>query len=199
MLNRFISLTLLLLITITMQGCTYRPSFTSDGPWHMPHKESQEAGAIFGSIQSEGDMYLNLSKIYLHKKGDQFTRDVVILTSNKFIAPNLEPGTYFISGFRAGDYIHDLPRDNFPPIILKPGQLKYFGAYWYETIDGGLFRRDKFSLKPAKTPSEMDMLRWLERISIDTGWEPSIKKRIIKLGGKPITTAKSPNTQKTTK
>jgi len=166
----------------------------------MPQKETQTAGVIFGSIESEGNRHLDLIEIYIKTSDVKVpSNKVVILTSNKFIVPNLEPGTYFITGFRAGDYKHSVDPEIFPPIVLKPGELKYFGAYWYKFIKTGLFERDTFKLTTAEEPSEINMLRYLERVSNGTGWEPSIKKRIIELGGEQMTPNQSIKAKKTKK
>lgn len=157
-------------------------------------QEGPETGAILGSIEMEGDKHLLLKGVNIMKKGKVYGgmgrqalgERTVVLGDNRFIAPNVPPGTYFISGFDAGNVYHVFTPAQITYFEVKPGQLKFVGSFWYESKSSGVFVPGSFSLKPAKTPSEMDMLRWLEGIGDGTGWEPSIAQRIRQLGGRPL-------------
>lgn len=193
---------LLLAIAVVLQGCAHGPS----KPWVMPAKKAPETAAIFGSIEMQGDKHLLLRNVNIMKKGKVYGgmgrqalgEKTIVLGDNRFIAPNVPPGTYFVSGFDAGNVYHFIPPANITYFEVKPGQLKFIGSFWYEGKSGGLIGPGSFSLKPAKTPSEMDMLRWLERISDGTGWEPSIAQRIRQLGGKPLSVAERTHAAATT-
>ncbi len=178
----------LLLMLGLLQGCA------SSGPWMMPAKSAPETGAIFGSIEMEGNNHLLLRNVNIMKKGKVYGglgrqalgERTTVLGNNYFIAPNVEPGTYFVAGFDAGNVYHIIPPSKITYFEVKPGQLKFLGAFWYVGEGGGMFSPGSFSLKPANTPSELTMLQWMDKVSGGTGWETSVHQRIRQLGGKPL-------------
>lgn len=179
----------MLLVVGFVTSCAHKPR----GPWKMPAKKNANSAAIFGSMTLPGDKYLLLRNINLMKKGKVYGglgrralgEKTVIMGDNSFIAPNVEPGTYFIAGFDAGNVYHVIPPKQIKYFKVRPGQMKFYGSYHYIEGKRSMFGPGSFSLRRTKKPSELTLLRWLESISYGTGWEKPISKRIRRLGGKP--------------
>lgn len=171
-------------------GCAHK-----SGPWLMPAKQGKSSAIVFGTmrIPPNIDKHLLLRNINLMKKGKTYIgmgrgglgEKLTVLSDNSFVAANIEPGTYYISGFDAGNIYHSIPPKQIKYFKVYPGQLKFVGSYHYIAGKSSFFGPGSFSLKIAKKPSEFTLLRWLESISYGSGWEKAIHKRIRKLGGKP--------------
>ncbi len=145
-------------------GCAHNES----KPWKMPPKKNPESGMIFGRIETaDSSKHLLLRNVNIMKKGRVYGgmgrqalgERTTILSDNYFIAPNVEPGVYFISGFDAGNVYH----------VFPPGAIQEFNV----------------AAGPTNKPSELEMLERLNSVSDGTGWESSIRSRIRKLGGNP--------------
>jgi hypothetical protein len=163
-------------------GCSHtRPKADE---WRLPIKESAESGLIMGRIDfpDNKDENPNGDKVYLSKVEfwpDDDGRGIAI-DNNYFVLPNIKPGQYYLSTFKTGKINNVIPRfDENYKIEVMPGQIVYFGSYDYLSIsDKTFFRWGRSGLRKAENPSELDMLRWLYRRSIGTGWEQSIEARI---------------------
>ena len=163
-------------------------------PWKMPSKKNPESAMIFGRIETaDSSKHLLLRNVNILKKGRVYAgmgrgaigERTTILSDNYFVAPNVEPGVYFISGFDAGNVYHVFPPATIQEFNVAAGQLKFIGSFLYEEKGGGVFSRGSFDLKPTNKPSELEMLGRLNSVSDGTGWESSIRSRIRKLGGNP--------------
>ncbi|HLY97233.1 MAG TPA: hypothetical protein VKO66_08430 [Sideroxyarcus sp.] len=196
-LRTFIAPLILVGLVSMLGGCA-----SGGEPWHMPKKSNAQSATIVGYLNTaEKDQHLLLRNVNVLKKGRVYGglgrkaigEEVVVLDSGHFIAPNVEPGVYFVAGFDAGSVYHIIPPGQIREFTIEAGQVKYLGGSLVVEKDGGLFGPGSFSLKPTNEPSELLILDYLNSVSAGTGWESAIRKRIKALGGDPD---KAENTKK---
>jgi len=130
-------------------------------------------------------------KVYFHGGTMPGGEDNFIMNdTNYFVVPNIKPGKYYLSGFVTGDTYNSLPHKDEDAIEIKPGQIKFIGSLDYLGEKQGTFSKlaglpGSYKLRPAKHPTELEMLQWLKRVGAGSGWEPAIKRWIQDVGGKP--------------
>jgi len=173
--------------------------------WKLPVKKDPESAMIFGRIEMPSDKKENpdgkvllLNDVNFNLKGKVYVymghvprgEKNFVMTNKYFVVPNIKPGKYHFAGFTTGNVYNSLPRGDDKLIDVKPGQLLYIGSYDY--LDGTLSGLrmafgipGSYSLRPNKSPSELEMLQWLERAGEGSGWETAISQRIRQLGGRP--------------
>lgn len=169
-------------------ACVMGPS----GRWTMPTKASARSAVIFGAIEQEDERPFNFRHVNVMQKGKVYVamgsslgEKVTILDNDLFIAPKVEPGTYFIPGFNMGSRYHGIPEKKREFFEVRPGELKFVGSFLYHRIERGPFLQDLYTLDKIDKPTERELVLFLAEISEGTGWEKTVARRIHQLGGKP--------------
>ncbi len=193
----------LLISVLAVAGCgTVRYPVES---WKVPVRKNPESAMIFGRIEMPSNkkenpdgkvLLLNdvnfqfWGKVYIYAGHVPRGEKSYVMTNKYFVIPNIKPGKYYFAGFQTGNVYNSLPYSKEKLIEIKPGQLMFIGSHDY--LDGTLngLRMafgipGSYSLRPNKSPSELEMLQWLSRAGDGSGWENAINKRIRELGGKP--------------
>lgn len=201
-------------VILAMTGCgTARYPAES---WKLPEKKNSGSAMVFGRIEmprnkeeNPDGMFLLLndvnfqrpSHVYFHMGDMPRGEDNYVMTNRYFVVPDIPPGKYCFAGFVTGDTYNSLPCDEDKLLDIKAGQLLFIGSYDY--IDGSMSGLKRFfgipgsySLRPNKSPSELEMLQWLSRAGEGSGWEKMINKRIRELGGMPSPKASTVSTRK---
>lgn len=174
--------------------------------WKLPKKENAESAMIIGRIELPDNkaenpdayhLYLNSvvvqsrGRVYFHGGYMPSGEDNFVMNdTNYFVVPNIKPGKYYLAGFVTGDTYNSLPHKDEDAIEIKPGQIRFVGSLDYLEQKQGTFSKlvglsGSYSLRPAKHPTELEMLQWLKRVGAGSGWESTIKRRIHELGGNP--------------
>jgi hypothetical protein len=195
-------LVLFLSMALVLSGCgTTRYAAES---WKLPERKNPQSAIIFGRIEMPSNKQENPDGLVLRLNDVNFQRpghvyfhagniprgeDNYVMTNKYFVIPDIPPGKYYFAGFTTGNVYNSLPYDKDKLIDVKPGQLLFIGSYDY--LDGprsGLREAfgipGSYSLRPTKSPTELEMLQWLSRAAVGSGWEAAINKRIHALGGK---------------
>jgi hypothetical protein len=195
---------LFLTASLLLSGCSTPPMAES---WKLPKRENAESAMIIGRIDlpdnkkenpEEYDLYLDSVAFRSLEKAVYFNAgnmpggedNFVMYDNNYFVVPNIKPGKYYFVGFATGDTFNTLPKEDDDVIEIKPGQIRFIGSFDYLSQEQGFLSRlaklsGSYRLRPAKHPTELEMLQWLKRVGTGSGWEPAIKRRIRELGGNP--------------
>jgi len=174
---------LLLILPPMLAGCTS----ALPPPLKM---EDPKYSMIFGNVQS-GVM---ITQVKLHEYGAVYLPPfhtppkVHVYPNGDFIAENLEPGKYYLSGFQSSDLrdfsLASLKLKPFQRVIwIKPGTLHYVGSY---KLSGPLVldkkaKDDEFFIRKVRLPGERDILRRIYQITEGTAWQNRIDKRLKEL------------------
>jgi len=187
-----------LVAALVLGGCG-GPTIIPAESWTLPAKEGPDTAMFVGRIGRYGnDKQLILNYVAFQQWGKVYFQSGTlpkgeknfVMDNNYFVVPNVKPGKYWFAGFHAAGDFNRLPADKKDFIDVKPGQVKFVGSFDYVDGSSNTLRTivgmpGTFSLKPAATPSEIEMLRWLLRVGNGSGWEPAVKQRMRELGGKP--------------
>ena len=181
---------------LMLGGCGGTPIFPSE-TWTLPAKEKPETAMLIGRLGLPDNKHLNLhwvtvqewGKVYFYSGQVPKGEPNFVMDNNYYVVPNLKPGKYYFAGFAARGGYNLFPANKEDFIDLKAGQVRFLGSFDYtegssNTLLEVLRVPGSFSLKAAKQPSELEMLRWLLRVGNGSGWEPAVKQRIKELGGK---------------
>jgi hypothetical protein len=191
---------MMLAIVLWLTGCgTAKPNPDS---WRLPKMSSPNSGMIIGRLDFSDNLKDNPKNLSLNLESVAFWdvaqavhfgnggEEYYIMANNYFVVLISKPGTYRFNSFRAGQVYHGLEREKGFTYEIKPGQIKYIGSYDYIQIDQSFMQklgnRLPYDLKKVDKPTELEMLQWLYKTSAGSGWEPTIKKRIVELGGRAI-------------
>ena len=174
---------LLLILPIMLMAC----STALPPPLEM---EDSSYGMIFGNVQS-GVM---ITEVKLHEYGKVYLPPfrsppkVHVYPNGDFIAENLKPGKYYLSGFLSADFkTFNLASLNLKPFQrvfrVKPASLLFAGSY---QLSGPLVfdnkaRGDEFFIQKVRLPGERDILRRIYDITEGTSWQRRVDKRLKEL------------------
>jgi hypothetical protein len=159
---------LALLLTLLVAGCGGTPVSSSD----------ETLSLVFGYFDMK-EAPTKLQWVGLKQYGSKDAGTYTISAEDGlFFHVGIEPGSYQVdkfggSGFLRGDYVYNFGgkgRNTTAIRIQKPG-VYFLGAHRYVNHAGaGLFAADKFSMEPAKTPTEKEILqRVIKRFESDRG------------------------------
>ena len=66
-------------------------------------------------------------------------------------------------------------------IDIKPGSVVYLGSYRVTGETDHLLRQDTFDIEQVRDPSEKTILKHLQEVTAQTGWDVKISRRLKKL------------------
>ena len=196
MLNRIYMLTLYAVFLSILTGCgSTKPPAES---WSLPKRESVDSAMLIGRIdypvkkkEAADENTVYLSEVNFMRKDKVYFGNGepnIELDNNYFVVPNIKPGKYWMMSFRTGKLFNQLPLYEEKYLVdVKPGQIIYVGSYDLLIYDSSFLGAHsyKFNIKKTERPTELEMFQWLNRIGTGSGWEPTIKKRLRELGGRP--------------
>lgn len=188
-----------LAVVLLMTGCeTVKPHAHS---WSLPKKGDANTGMLIGRLEYPNNPATNPKNLVLNLHNVEFRNEAqalrfgnkgeesYIMDNNYFVVPNLKPGTYRFVSFRVGQLFHGLGHEDGFTYEVKPGQIKYVGSIEYSQYQQSFLQKMgktlNYSVTKVQQPTEMEMLQWLNKTSAGSGWEPSIRKRMLELGGRP--------------
>ena len=94
-------------------------------------------------------------------------------TSGLVVFANVEPGEYTIHGFGIGRTSFGLGEQRIK-LTVRPGEIKYLGAYQYAP-EGGLFSNE-FTFSRTSDPSDQTVLKWAIEATDGTDWNPRLRR-----------------------
>jgi hypothetical protein len=182
---------------LMLGGCGGTPIIPAES-WTLPAKAKPETAMLIGRLGLPDNKHLNLQWVTVQEWGKMYMYSGTVpkgetnfvMDNNYFVVPNLKPGKkYYFAGFAARGAYNSFPANKEDFIELKAGEVRFVGSFDYSEGSTNTLREvvrvpGTFSVKPAKQPSELEMLRWLLRVGNGSGWEPAVKQRIKQLGGK---------------
>lgn len=197
-------ITLVLCLVVLLAGCG--PTKPDAEQWRLPKKENVNSAMLVGRLDYPDSKTENPDRYMLNLRNVEF-RDVsqavhfgdkgehnVILANNYFVVPNLKPGTYRFTSFRAGSVYHNFRKADYK-FDIGPGQIRFVGSIDYMAYEPSTLRKIgnalsnykqyEYGVKKAPHPTELEMFQWLNRVSAGSGWEPVIQKRLRELGARP--------------
>ncbi len=193
------ALALVCVLGLLLSGCASNPR--SADRWKMPKKEGAEMGMLIGRLDILHDKAKEGAyprRFYLvsvdFKDADHgFFSDGIqesyVMDNHYFVIPNLKPGKYYWWGFLAGNTYNSLSDGDPKPeeiIEVRPGEIRFIGSIDYIENHRSVWENIKhtgtFNLKLAQHPTELELLQWLAKASVGSGWEENIQKRMHQLG-----------------
>lgn len=110
---------------------------------------------------------------------------VLIYKNGYFMAENLKPGKYFISGYHSKSKSYKVvnsPQTTYQNIFnVKPGSLNFIGAHRIVVQKRSLLSHGEFEVVRLRRPDERSMLRFFYEITEGTGWQKKIVRRMKEL------------------
>lgn len=192
-----------LLLALLMAGCG-TPTLKSDA-WNLPMKENAQSAMIIGRIdlpdnatENPKGEHLYLERVVVMSPTGAYIcggympcgeTNFIMNDKNYFVVPNLKPGKYYIRGFTTGDVYNSFPVDDKYAINLKAGEILFVGSFDYLDKPQGTVSKffgmpGSFGLRPAKHPTETEILHWLEHAGKGTGWEGNIRHTLAMMHGR---------------
>ncbi len=180
---RYAQMTTFLLVSL-VAGCAGLAR-TSAPPNNIKLNDS---GFIYGYVEATNDAIdrvtlVEYGRIYI----PPFTQPPRVLVYNNgvFMAENIKPGRYVISGFRSSRNNYNLARskrDAYQKIFrVMPGEMQYVGAFNVKVTKKGDLRFGKFKITELQRPGERDVLKELYHATEGTAWQDKIARRLKQL------------------
>lgn len=186
---------LVLVLATTLAACVSNPSAET---WKLPRKASADSAMIIGRLDisrdksenPDGDpLYLQTVNFMRHGKIYYFDgsgEKNYVLDNNYFVVPNIKPGKYYFRGFLTVHGFNvvtdDSKVDEKSLIEVKSGEIKFVGSFDYVKLRRSFSEKIRntgtFQLRRVNRPTEQEMLQWLNRIGMGSGWEPAIRNRL---------------------
>jgi len=149
---------------------------------------ANDSGFIYGYVEAENDLIdrvdlLEYGRVYV----PPFNKPPRVLVYNKgfFMAENIKPGRYILSGFRSSRNFYNLARSKqnaYQRIFrVMPGEMEYVGAYFVKVTKQGDLRFGKFDIRELQRPGERDVLKELYHVTEGTAWQDKIARRLKQL------------------
>lgn len=147
-----------------------------------------DAGFVYGYVETENEVieridFIEYGKIYV----PPFTNPPRVLVYNNgvFMAENIKPGKYIISGFRSNRNHYNLARNKrlaYQKIfIVQPGEMEYLGAYNVRVTERGKIDFGELKLRELQRPGERDVLKELFHLTEGTVWQNKVARRLKEL------------------
>jgi hypothetical protein len=143
---------------------------------------------VYGHVEAGDDL---IERVDLQQYGKTYIAPfrspprVLVFDDGTFVAENLKPGKYIITGFRSDENRYDLVRDertSYQHIIhVAPGSLKYAGSYRLRVTRSSPIGRNDFKVTQLQRPGERDVLKHLYRITEGTAWRDKVARRLKQL------------------
>lgn len=189
--KKIIALTLFLLSLSIATGCVSRPALkkpkTPNESLIFGHVDMREApGRFTGAVMKQ-----------VQPVAKQPYRTSWVVKHDFFLENGVPPGVYkmdnlrTLGGFQSSVvYVYEFPktgRGQMDVKVTKPG-LYYAGAWKFKKVKvgfvDGMKGKGKFDIVPAKSPSELEVLKRILPFSKDDYWTNMIEKRIRELENK---------------
>jgi hypothetical protein len=181
--NRIVTV---ILATSLFVGCAAK-SGTSDAPPPEDGK-SVDAGFVYGYVETNDEIieridFIEYGKVYVPPFSNP--PRVLVYNNGVFMAENIKPGKYIISGFRSDRNHYNLARNKrlaYQKIfIVEPGELEYLGAYNVFVTEKGRLDYGGLKVHELQRPGERDVLKELYHLTEGTVWQQKIARRLKEL------------------
>ena len=150
--------------------------------------KSVDAGFAYGYIETQNEVIeridlIEYGKVYV----PPFTIPprVLVYENGMFMAENLKPGKYIISGIRSERNHYNLARNKRQAyqkiFIIEPGEMEYLGAYHLRVIEKGQLDFGELKMRELQRPGERDVLKELFHLTEGTIWQDKIARRLKQL------------------
>ncbi|MDH5653034.1 MAG: hypothetical protein OEZ39_14350 [Gammaproteobacteria bacterium] len=148
---------------------------------------SPERAMIIGYVEAE----YPIDAIDFHEYGVTYVPPftvpprVLVYKDGFFMAENVKPGKYFISGFYSDRKLYTTVNSAQTAyqniVIIKPGAVQYVGSHRIEVYKRRLLTRGEFEVKQIQRPGERQALRHFYHVTEGTGWQKKIARRLQEL------------------
>jgi len=176
------------IIVFIMAGFITGCSFLSRSQAPPNNINSQDAAFIYGYVEADNDSidrvdFVEFGKVYI----PPFNKPprVLVFDNGVFMAENIKPGKYVISGFRSDRNNYNLVRSKrsaYQRIIrVMPGEMQYLGAFNVRVTQKGKIEFGKFQVTELQRPGEREVLKHLYRVTEGTSWQNKISRRLKQL------------------
>ena len=176
-------LSLLVAAVLLATGCAgSAPIRTADSP---------DKAMAYGNITIPGKV---LTGVSLYKYGEIYAPPFKspprshTYTNGNFLFENLAPGRYYLVSFMSGNNVYyfdysGIEKEDIEKnlIDIKPGSVVYLGSYRVTGETDHLLRQDTFDIEQVRDPSEKTILKHLQEVTAQTGWDVKISRRLKKL------------------
>ncbi len=160
-------------------------SFFTPQPAPPDEMNSVDAALLYGYIEADEDAIervdiVEFGRIYI----PPFTSPprVLVYDNGIFMAENIKPGSYVISGFRSDRNHYNLSRSKrqtYQRIFrVQPGEMEYMGAFNLRVTKKGKINFGDFKVSELRRPQERDVLKHLYHITEGTVWQDKIARRL---------------------
>ncbi len=184
-------------ITLLLGGCAANPKAET---WKTPKKEDAQMGMLIGRLDITHDKKENpdnhrllLLSVDFKDADPGFFSDGIqksyVMDNHYFVIPNVKPGKYYLWGFQAGNAYNNVFGPDPKPeqlVEVKPGEIRFVGSIDYIENHRSVWEHIKntgtFDLRLAQHPTELELLQWLAKASVGSGWEDDIQKRMKQVG-----------------
>ena len=167
-----------------LASCAH-PSRTAVPP---DDSKSVDAGFVYGYVETENEVieridFIEYGRIYV----PPFTNPPRVLVYNNgvFMAENIKPGKYIISGFRSNRNHYNLARNKrlaYQKIfIVQPGEMEYLGSYNVRVTERGKLDFGELKVRELQRPGERDVLKELFHLTEGTVWQNKVARRLKEL------------------
>lgn len=186
--KKAIKLTVIITIIALLGACAARGPF-KEKILRVKDMRSNDLGMIYGQIIMPSDMWymrhveiIQRGKVYF-SMGSLSGEKIHVSPDGKFVAVNIKPGEYMLSGFLIGEVMGMLGKrmEQFK-VNVKPGGIHYMGGITYiEGEAGGLFKSGTFGLEYDKSKARRaEILNWVSKSTVNTKWHPLVEKEFKK-------------------
>ncbi len=193
------ALALVCALGLLLGGCSSNPR--SADRWKTPKKEDAQMGMLIGRLDILHDKVKEgpyprrfyLTSVDFKDVNTGFFSDGIqksyVMDNHYFVIPNVKPGKYYLWGFQAGNAYNNVFGPDPKPeqlVEVKPGEIRFVGSIDYIENHRSVWEHIKntgtFDLRLAQHPTELELLQWLAKASVGSGWEDDIQKRMKQVG-----------------
>ena len=150
--------------------------------------KARESAFVYGFVEAQDDSidrvdFVEYGKVYV----PPFNKPprVLVFDNGIFMAENIQPGKYVISGFRSERNHYNIVRSRrhaYQRVIrIMPGEMQYLGAFNVRVTKKGKIEFGKFEVTELQRPGERDVLKHLYRVTEGTSWQDKISRRLKEL------------------
>lgn len=147
-----------------------------------------DSAFIYGYVEATNDVieqvdFVEFGKIYI----PPFRQPprVLVFDNGMFMAENISPGKYVISGFRSDRNHYNLARSKrqaYQRIFrIEPGEMQYLGAFNIRVTKSGKLDFGDLKVSLLQRPGERDVLKALYHVTEGTVWQDKIARRLQQL------------------
>ncbi len=147
-----------------------------------------DSAFIYGYVEADNDViervdFVEFGKIYIPPF--QKPPRVLVFDNGVFMAENILPGKYVISGFRSNRNHYNLARSKrqaYQQVFrIEPGEMQYLGAFNIRVTKKGKLDFGNLKVSHIQRPGERDVLKALYHVTEGTVWQDKIARRLKEL------------------